>query len=64
MDEEQEYREEAERMSHLPREEQERIMDWHRDIASNPTVKKKDRQAALERAMVLEKLLGIRRGSR
>ena len=54
---EQEYREEAERLALLPRDEQKAIIAMHRDIASNPKVPKAEREAGRERADALERHL-------
>jgi hypothetical protein len=56
-DKEQEYRAEAERLALLPQEEQAAVIAWHRDIAGNPKVPKRDREAARERAEALDRLL-------
>jgi hypothetical protein len=56
---EQEYRLEAERLALLPVADQREIIALHRSVASNPKVPKRERQAGLERAAALEKLLGI-----
>jgi hypothetical protein len=56
-DQEQEYREEAERLAHLPEADQHEIIAMHRDIASNPKLPKDARQAGLERADALERHL-------
>jgi hypothetical protein len=61
---EQEYREEAARVALLPRPDQIEIIALHRSVASNPTVPKVERQAGLERAAALEKLLGLARKKR
>jgi hypothetical protein len=47
---EQDYREEAERLSLLPCEEQRQILALHRSVAGNPKVPKQDCQVARERA--------------
>jgi len=57
---EQEYREEAERLSLLPVGDQREIIALHRSVADNPKVRKADREAARERADALEKHLGLR----
>jgi hypothetical protein len=54
---EQEYREEAERLAQLPREDQKAIIALHRSIASNRNVPKAERQAGRERADALERHL-------
>jgi hypothetical protein len=54
---EHEYREEAERLAQLPVADQREIIAMYRDIASNPKLPKRDRQAGLERAEALERHL-------
>jgi hypothetical protein len=61
---EQEHRDEAERLAHLPVAEQRAILAWHRDIAADPKLSKGDRKAARERADALERLLQRRRRKR
>jgi hypothetical protein len=56
---EQEYREEAERLAKLPRADQREIIALHRSVANNPKVPKRERQAGLERAAALERLLRL-----
>jgi hypothetical protein len=56
---EQEYREEAESLAHLPKADQLRHIAILREIASNPEVPKRDRQDAADRANALEKLLKL-----
>jgi hypothetical protein len=56
---EQEYRDEARRLSALPRADQREIIAMHRSIAANPKVPAKERQAGLERAQALERLLRL-----
>jgi hypothetical protein len=56
---EQEYREEAERLSLVPTEDQREIIALHRSIAGNPKVPKREREAGKERADALERLLGL-----
>jgi hypothetical protein len=56
---EQEYSEEAERLSQLPVEDQREVIALHRSIASNPKVPKREREAGKERAAALESLLGL-----
>lgn len=51
------FREEAERLAALPREDQEEILALHRELAANPKVPQADRQAAQERADALERHL-------
>jgi hypothetical protein len=58
------YREEAERLAQLPRQDQREIIAMHRDIARNPKVPKRDREAGLERADALEHLLRLARKSK
>ena len=57
MDEEREYREEAERLAAIPIEDQKEIIAMHREIASNPKVPKRERVAGLARADALERHL-------
>jgi hypothetical protein len=54
---EREYREEAERLARLPREDQREVIALHRSVADNPNVPKEDRRAARERAEALERHL-------
>ncbi len=56
---EQEHRAEAERLAQLPRADQREIIALHRSVASNPKVPKWERQAGLERAAALERLLRL-----
>jgi len=58
-DKEQEYREEAERLAPLPREDQREIIALHRAVAGNPKVPKREREAGKQRADALERLLGL-----
>lgn len=53
----QEYREEAERMAELPRDDQRRLIAQHRAIAADKSVPTPDRKEAKERADALEKHL-------
>jgi hypothetical protein len=55
----QEYRDEAARLAKLPKAEQRQIIAWHKDIAADPKAKTADRQAAGDRALALERLLGL-----
>jgi hypothetical protein len=52
---EQEYREEAERLADLPRDDQRRLIAQHRAIAADNGVPMPDRKEAKERADALEK---------
>jgi hypothetical protein len=54
---EQAFLEEAERLAQLPIEDQEQILAMHREIAGNPKVPKRERQAGLERVKALERHL-------
>jgi hypothetical protein len=56
---EREYREEAERLARLPREDQREIIALHRSVADNPKVPKAEREAGKQRADALERLLGL-----
>jgi hypothetical protein len=56
-DKEQEYREEAERLTLLPPEDQKEIVALHRSAATNPRAPKRDRTLARERADALERHL-------
>jgi hypothetical protein len=56
-DNEQEYREEAERLALLAREDQKEIIALHRSVADNPKAPKADRRAARKRAEALERHL-------
>jgi hypothetical protein len=59
-----EYREEAERLARLPVADQREIIALHRSVADNPRVPKRERQAGLERAAALERLLGLAKKKR
>ena len=61
---EQECREEAERLARLPVEDQRDIVALHRSVAANPKTPKKEREAGLERAAALERLLGLAKKKR
>ena len=54
---EQDYRDEAARLAQAPREDQETMIAWLKEIAANPKVAKADREIADERAKALERLL-------
>lgn len=54
---EQGYREEAERLAGLPREDQRQLIAQHRAIAADKSVPKSDRNEAKERADALERHL-------
>lgn len=56
-EQEQEYREEAERLAELPRDVQRQLIAQHRAIAADKSVPKPDRKEAEERADALEKHL-------
>ena len=58
-EQEQEFREEAERLALLPVADQRAIIAMHRADAANPKVPKRDREFAAERAKVLSRLLGL-----
>jgi hypothetical protein len=58
--EEQEYREEAERLALLPKVDQREIIALHRSVADNRNVPKPDREAARKLADALERLLKLR----
>ncbi len=60
-EQEQAYREEAKRLRLVDRKTQRQIIALHRSVAENAKVKKRDRDAARERADTLERLLGLRR---
>jgi len=55
-EQEQEYREEAERLARLPAEERQAYLAWQRDLARTAP-RKADRQAAARRAEALDTLL-------
>jgi hypothetical protein len=55
--EEQEYREEAERLAKLPPEDQKEILSLHRSTAENPKAPKRERELARERLAALERHL-------
>ena len=61
---EQEYREEAERLAMLPVTEQRKIITMHREIAVGKGVPDAERQAGLERAEALERLLRLKKKRR
>lgn len=61
---EQEYREEAERLRQLDADTQRQIIALHQSVADNPKVKKRDREAARERADALTRLLGLSKKKR
>jgi hypothetical protein len=54
---EQEYREQAERLALVPKKVQSAVIAWLRDIASNPKLRKQDREEARKRANALERFL-------
>lgn len=56
-EQEQEYREEAERLAALPSDDQRELIAQHRAIAADKGVPKLDRKEAKERADALEKHL-------
>ena len=58
----QEFREEAERLSALPQDVQRQIIAMHWADANNPRVPEADREYAKERADALEKFLGLSTG--
>jgi hypothetical protein len=58
-DKEQEYRDEAERLKLLSREEQRQILDFSRDVANGKGVPARERKAGLERVAALERLLNL-----
>ena len=58
-DREQEYRDEAERLRQLPRAEQRQIVQLYRDVANGKGVPAREREAGLERAAALERLLKL-----
>jgi hypothetical protein len=58
---EQETREEAERLAGLSRDQQRQIIALHRSLAADATVPKRERTYARERADALERLLGLDR---
>jgi hypothetical protein len=61
---EQEYREEAERLAMLPATERRQIIAMHREIAAGEDVPEAERQAGLERAATLERLLRLKKKRR
>ena len=63
-EQEQHYREEAERLATLPPEEQAAYLAWQRAIAADAKLRKADREAARDRADALEQLLSKGRKSR
>lgn len=56
---EQEYRDEAERLSQLPRSEQRWLVEFYRDVANGKGVPAPERKAGLERVAALERLLKL-----
>ena len=56
---EQEHRQEAERLAALPVADQRAIIAMHKADANNPKVPKRDREYAAERAKNLARLLGL-----
>ena len=58
-DKEQEYREEAERLKLIPRDEQRQILAFYRDVANGKGVPARERKAGLERVAALERLLKL-----
>lgn len=58
-DHEQEFREEAERLALLPRDDQISIIAMHKADAANPKVPKGDREFAAARAKALTRLLEL-----
>jgi hypothetical protein len=54
---EQKYREEAERLAMLPREDQRQLIGQHRAIAADASVPEADRQESQERADALDRHL-------
>lgn len=59
-DREQEYRDEAERLKLISRDEQRQIVAFYRDVANGKGVPARERKAGLERAAALERLLKLR----
>ena len=60
----QEYREEAERLAMLPVAEQRKVIAMHREVAAGKGVPKAERQAGLERAEALERILRLKKKKR
>jgi hypothetical protein len=54
------FREEAERLALVSKNEQRAILALHRSVAANKEISKADREEARQRANALEKLLGLR----
>jgi hypothetical protein len=63
-EQEQEYREEAERLKALDVDQQRQIIELHRRTAADPRTTRADRKAAGERADALERFLGLSPGGR
>lgn len=63
-EQEQEYREEAERLKALDRETQRQVIELHRRTAADPKATRADRRVARERADALERFLGLSRPKR
>jgi hypothetical protein len=59
-EQEQEYREEAERLALLPAADQRAIIALHWSVARDAKVSKANRTEARRRAQALEKLLGLK----
>jgi len=60
-DKERKYGREAKRLAKLPTDLQKQIIALQRDLASNPRLKKQDREAGMERADALERNLRLLR---
>jgi hypothetical protein len=58
-DQEQEYRQEAERLKALDRDTQRQVVELHRRTAADPRATRADRRIAAERADALERFLGL-----
>ena len=56
---EREYRDEAERLKLIPRDEQRWILAFYRDVANGKGVPARERKAGLERIAVLERILKL-----
>jgi hypothetical protein len=60
----QEYREEARRLTSLPREDQREVIALYRKIADNPKVPKQEREEGHRRANALERFLRLTKGKK
>jgi hypothetical protein len=59
VEQEREYREEAKRLTLLPRSDQRAIIAMYREVANRKGVPARERKAGLERAAALERYLKL-----